>query len=88
MNDHPSAVAADVHLTPTERRLWDALCLEPGRVYSRAELLAIAMPGTIVLPRTIDVHIRALRRKLSQAAREIETVHGVGYCLASEGGRP
>ena len=82
MNDPATLAIADVHLTPTERRLWDALRGEPGRVFSRAELLEIGMPGTIVLARTIDVHIRALRRKIPAAARSIQTVRRIGYRFA------
>lgn len=67
-------------LTPTERRLWGALRSEPGRVFSRKELIAIAMPGTIVLERTIDVHIRGLRAKLGDQCTRIRTVRRGGYC--------
>jgi two-component system phosphate regulon response regulator PhoB len=66
-------------LTPTEARLFQVLRGEPMRIFSRAELVALVMPGTIVLPRTIDVHIRALRKKLGAAARLIQTVRKGGY---------
>ena len=74
----PRATAGEVHLTPTERRLVETLSREPGRVFSRQELVQHAMPQTIVLPRTVDVHIRSLRKKLG--ARRIKTVRGRGYC--------
>ena len=65
-------------LTPTERRLWDTLRRHPGRVFTRSELVALVMPDTIVLERTIDVHIKALRKKCAAAAERIRTVRRVG----------
>jgi two-component system phosphate regulon response regulator PhoB len=70
---------ADVPLTPTERRLWETLRAAPGRVFSRKELVALVMPGTIVLERTIDVHIRGLRKKLGKDVARIRTVRRGGY---------
>lgn len=69
----------EVVLTPTEARLWEALRQRPGQALSRAELVARAMAGAVVLERTIDVHVKALRRKLGRGLGEIETVRGVGY---------
>ena len=74
------AALANVPLTPTERRLWDTLRAQPGRVFSRKELLALVMPGTVVLERTIDVHLRGLRKKLSKQVARIRTVRRGGYC--------
>lgn len=69
-------------LTPSEFRLLDALVRFPGRAFTRNELIDAALgEETIVLERTIDVHIRSLRRKLGQDAELIETVRGVGYRL-------
>jgi DNA-binding response OmpR family regulator len=49
-------------------------------VFDRAELIDAALgEDTLVMERTIDVHIRALRKKLDQYADLIETVRGVGY---------
>jgi two-component system phosphate regulon response regulator PhoB len=67
-------------LTPTEARLLATLRSEPGRVFTRLELIHIVMPDALVLERTIDVHIKALRKKLGDAVR-IQTVRNVGYCL-------
>ena len=51
-------------------------------MFSRPELINSALgEDTLVLERTIDVHIRALRRKLGNHATLIETVRGVGYRL-------
>lgn len=70
----------NIDLTPTEFRLLDALLRAPGRVYTRDELISAAMPkGTIVLERTIDVHVKSLRRKLGDYADRVETVRGIGY---------
>ena len=67
-------------LTPSEFGLLDALIRQPGRAFTRAELIDAALGGdSIVLERTIDVHIRALRKKLGAEADVIETVRGLGY---------
>jgi two-component system, OmpR family, phosphate regulon response regulator PhoB len=67
-----------VKLTSMEKRLLDVLQARPGHVYSRKELLDAIMPDAIVLERTVDVHIRALRKKLGAGSR-IRTIHGLGY---------
>lgn len=67
-------------LTPSEFGLLEALIRQPGRVFSRSELIDAALGGdSLVLERTIDVHVRALRKKLEEHADLIETVRGVGY---------
>ena len=68
-------------LTPTEFRLLECLVRQPGRAFSRSQLMDAAIgDGAIVLERTIDVHIKTLRRKLGTPAGDfIETVRGVGY---------
>ena len=71
-------------LTPTEERLLTALRSRPGHAFSRAELLRIVMPDTVVLERTIDVHIGALRAKLGAASSQIQAVRGVGYRFVQE----
>jgi len=69
-----------ITLTRSEFKLLDTLVRQPGRVFHRAELIDSALgEDTMVLERTIDVHIRALRRKMGDAATLIETVRGVGY---------
>lgn len=76
-----SAAAGDrpLDLTPSEFSLLDMLIRQPGRAFSRAELVDVALGDSLVLERTIDVHIRALRKKLGASAALIETVRGVGY---------
>lgn len=72
-------------LTLTEFTLLWQLMENPGRVYTRAELMQAAMgDDTIVLERTIDVHIRAIRKKLGSQSNVIETVRGVGYRFQPE----
>jgi len=69
-----------ITLTRSEFKLLDTLLRQPGRVFQRSELIDSALgEDTMVLERTIDVHIRALRRKMGDAASLIETVRGVGY---------
>lgn len=69
-----------LELTRSEFRLLETLIRQPGRVFARSELIDAALgEDTIVMERTIDVHIRALRRKLGKNANVIETVRGVGY---------
>lgn len=68
-----------IDLTPTEFRLLECLLRQPGRAFTRHQLMDAAIgDGSIVLERTIDVHIKTLRRKLGEADL-IETVRGVGY---------
>ncbi len=60
--------------------MLDTLIRQPGRAFDRSELIDAALGGdALVLVRTIDVHIRALRRKMGEHADVIETVRGVGY---------
>jgi two-component system phosphate regulon response regulator PhoB len=74
-----------LELTPTEFRLLECLLKQPGRAFSRNHLMDAAIgEGSIVLERTIDVHIKTLRRKLTEVGATgewIETVRGVGYRL-------
>lgn len=72
-----------VHLTPTEFDLLAHLAAVPGRVFTRDELLATVWGYEVASgARTVDSHVRALRRKLG--ADLIRTVHGVGYALDEE----
>jgi two-component system phosphate regulon response regulator PhoB len=66
-------------LTPTEFRLLECLLRQPGRAFTRPQLMDMAIGEQIVLERTIDVHIKTLRRKLGGESEYIETVRGVGY---------
>ena len=67
-------------LTPTEFRLLESLLRQAGRAFTRHELMDSAIgEDAVVLERTIDVHVKSLRKKLGEAADLIETVRGVGY---------
>jgi DNA-binding response OmpR family regulator len=76
----------EIRLTPTEFRLLGVLAGRPGRVYTRSQLMDAALGETYVgLDRTVDSHIRNLRKKLGDCPdrpRYILTVHGVGYKFA------
>jgi len=77
-----------IHLGPTEFRLLQFLMERPGMVYSREELLnAVWGPDIYVEPRTVDVHIRRLRKALNMEGKDdlIRTVRAAGYALDSQG---
>ena len=78
----------ELALTRTEGDLLACLLASPGRVFSRAELIAKTLGDDYEgLDRTIDAHIGNLRRKLTAAdprLQPVETVFGVGYRLADE----
>ena len=69
-----------ISLTRSEFRLLDTLIRQSGRVFLRSELIDAALgDDAMVMERTIDVHIRSLRRKMGKRADLVETVRGVGY---------
>lgn len=92
LNTTSQRVTADndsVHLGPTEYRLLRFLMAHPERVYSRAQMLdQVWGQGVFVAERTVDVHIRRLRKALAPHGynRCIETVHGSGYRFAAPAG--
>jgi len=73
----------DVELTATEFQLLAALAREPGRVFTRSQLLdAVHGVAFESYERAIDAHVKNIRRKLESDPREpryLQTVHGVGY---------
>jgi two-component system phosphate regulon response regulator PhoB len=70
----------ELPLTPTEFRLLWTLAGQPGRTFNRNELLDCCRgEDANSLERTIDVHVRALRKKLLDHADRIETIRGIGY---------
>jgi two-component system, OmpR family, phosphate regulon response regulator PhoB len=77
---------APAQLRPLEYKLLQLLVSDPGRVFSREELLEQVweMRGDINT-RTVDVHVRRLRVSLGPAADVIETVHGFGYRAKRDG---
>nr|WP_211577558.1 response regulator transcription factor [Mobiluncus curtisii] len=81
---HTVAVAGrEVKLTLKEYQLLEELMSQPGILFSRNRLLdsiwGYSFHGGT---RTVDVHIRTLRKKLGPAAKHIETVRGVGYKIS------
>jgi len=77
-----------VKLTPTEFSLLQALAEHPGHALTRLELIEKGLGYSYDgLERTVDTHIKNLRRKIEQAGAEpdlVETVFGVGYRLAAD----
>ena len=81
-----SVAGTSVELTPTEFQLLATLAREPGRVFTRSQLLD-AVHGVAIesYERAIDAHVKNLRRKIEPTPgtpRYVVTVHGVGYRFA------
>jgi len=78
----------DVELTPTEFELLATLARQPGRIFTRGQLLdAVHGVAFESYERAIDAHIKNIRRKIEPNPRQpryILTVYGVGYKLADE----
>jgi two-component system phosphate regulon response regulator PhoB len=71
---------AELEVTPTEFRMLWTMMSQPGRPFSRNELMETSRgEDANSLERTIDVHVRALRKKLGDTPDLIETVRGIGY---------
>ena len=83
-----SRAGEDIELTPTEFSLLTAMVSQPGRAYSRLQLLEATQGSAYEgYERTIDAHIKNLRAKLEpdpKNPRYIETVFGVGYRFVRE----
>ena len=83
-----SADEAEIRLGPTEYRLLKFLVTHPDRVYSRAQLLDRVWGANVyVEERTVDVHVRRLRKALAEHAADnyIQTVRGSGYRFSTRG---
>jgi len=84
-----SRAGRPLHLGPTEYRLLEFLMQHPGRVFSREQVLDAVWGRDIhVELRTVDVHIRRLRKAVNGPGEEdvIRTVRSAGYALDSEPG--
>ena len=82
-----SRAGSPVHLGPTEFRLLHHFLLYPGRVFSRERLLdSVWGRDSDIEPRTVDVHIRRLRKaiNIADAPDVIRTVRSAGYALDAE----
>ncbi len=76
---------AQIPFTATEFRLLHFLASQPGRVFTRDQILSRAIgESAAVIDRNIDVHIRSVRKKLGRHRDLIETVRGVGYRFRDE----
>jgi DNA-binding response OmpR family regulator len=77
-----------VHLTPTEFRLLEVLAGEPGRAFTRLELLGRVFGYDYAgLERTVDTHVKNLRSKIELSPTNptyVKTVYGVGYKFADD----
>jgi two-component system phosphate regulon response regulator PhoB len=81
----------EINLGPIEFRLLEFFMLHPDRVYSREQLLDRVWGGNVyVEDRTVDVHIRRLRKSISILDHEtmIQTVRGAGYRFSAEDFKP
>ena len=82
-----TAGAERIALSPSEFRLLHFLLTHPGRVYSRAQLLDHVWGDHVYIEeRTVDVHIRRLRKALSEQGTDklIQTVRGAGYRFSTQ----
>ena len=89
LNNHSLSVdSVPVELTPTEYRLAELFFAHPAQVFSRLQLIEKAQGDAFEgYERTVDSHIKNLRKKLDAAPDEphyIKTIYGVGYKLAGE----
>lgn len=73
----------DIHLTPTEFKIFAMLVQSPNRIYSREQIIAYALDNQFEgYDRSIDTYIKSIRKKIEpdcKKPRYIRTVHGIGY---------
>ena len=88
IDEEKFSAAIDGHaldLTPVEFRLLTLLASQPGRVFSRDQLMnKIYVDGRVVSDRTVDSHVKNLRQKIHEAIGTddiIRSIYGVGYKL-------
>ena len=73
----------EVDLTLSEYKLLVAFLQQPGKVFTRNQLVEFIQEGPVhVTDRTIDTHIFGLRKKLKEHSKLIETIRGIGYRVA------
>ncbi|MHC4946998.1 MAG: response regulator transcription factor [Planctomycetota bacterium] len=84
-----TALGRTVELTRTEFAILEYLARRPGFVRTRDQIISAAHgERTVLTSRTVDVHVTAIRRKLGEAGRLLQTVRGVGYRLAEAAAPP
>lgn len=70
----------EISFTASEFKLLSTLASKPGRVFTREQLINHSLgENVVVVDRNIDVHIRAIRKKLGEQNSFIETIRGIGY---------
>ena len=75
----------ELDLTLSEYKLLCAFLQQPGKVYTRNQLVEYIQDGPVhVTDRTIDTHIFGLRKKLKDYSKLVETIRGIGYRVATE----
>ncbi len=75
-----SVDGSEIIFTASEFKLLTVLAASPGRVFTREQLINQSLgENVVVVDRNIDVHIRAIRKKLGEAHNFIETIRGIGY---------
>jgi len=76
-----------VELTAIEFNIMEKLTRQPGHIFRRSDLMDVAyFDGRIVNDRTVDSHMKKIRKKLTQIAPEkkfLHSIYGVGYKLES-----
>lgn len=81
LDKHQVTLAGElIYLTASEFRLFYQLASNPGKAFSREQLLkSVVGDRTIVVDRNIDVHIRSVRKKIGAYAERVQTIRGIGY---------
>jgi DNA-binding response OmpR family regulator len=71
-----------VSLSRTEYDLLKLLVHNPGKVFSRSDLISAIWPANVIVTeRTVDVSITRLRKKIGEYGEKIVSRHGFGYCF-------
>lgn len=74
-----------VRLTQREFSLLEALVRNPGRTLTREAILQRVWNADETLPNTVNFHMKSLRRKVDPEGKWIQTIHGFGYVLRTDG---
>ena len=75
----------EIPLTATEFRILALLARQPGRVFTRAQILADSRgDNAMAFERSVDAHVRSIRKKLGDKRELVETVHSIGYRFQEE----
>ncbi|MDY6384618.1 MAG: response regulator transcription factor [Bacteroidales bacterium] len=85
IDDEKKSVKVDgkpVSLSRTEYDLLKLLVHNPGKVFSRSDLISAIWPANVIVTeRTVDVSITRLRKKIGEYGEKIVSRHGFGYCF-------